>query len=234
MDFLNNFFFGIYPYIALSIFFVGSWIRFDREQYTWKADSSQLMSGKGMVLASNLFHIGIIGIFFGHFVGLLAPYALWEAVELSMLGKQYIAMYGGGILGLLCLIGGMYLLVRRLFNPRVRASSRTSDIFILIWLMLTLILGLSTTVVSAGHAAHGNADVMMTLASWAKSVVLFAPQPELVSKVESIFRWHLVFGMTIFVVFPFTRLVHIWSFPFGYAMRAYQIVRTKSRAQVSI
>ncbi len=234
MDYLNNFFFGIFPYIALSIFFVGSWIRFDREQYSWKADSSQLMSGKNMVLASNLFHIGIIGIFLGHFVGLLAPHALWEAIELSMLGKQYIAMYGGGILGLLCLIGGSILLVRRLFNPRVRASSRTSDTFILIWLMITLLLGLATTVVSAGHAAHGNADVMMTLASWAKSIVLFAPQPELVSQTEAIFRWHLVFGMTIFVVFPFTRLVHVWSFPFGYAVRAYQIVRTKSRQHVGI
>jgi nitrate reductase gamma subunit len=232
VDHMNNFFFGVYPYIALSIFFIGSWMRFDSEQYTWKADSSQLMSGKGMMLASNLFHIGIIGIFCGHFVGLLAPYALWEAVELSMLGKQYIAMYGGGILGILCLIGGSMLLYRRLFNNRVRATSRTSDIFILIWLMLTLLLGLSTTVVSAGHAAHGDAEVMMTLASWAKGVVLFAPQPELVSKVEAIFRWHLVFGMTIFVVFPFTRLVHIWSFPFGYVMRAYQIVRTKRRDPV--
>lgn len=229
MESLNNFIFGIYPYIALAIFFVGSWIRFDREQYTWKADSSQLMSGKNMLLASNLFHIGIIGIFFGHLFGLLMPYAVWEAIELSMLGKQYIAMYGGGILGILCLIGGSMLWYRRMTNPRVRAVSRSSDIFILSWLMLTLMLGLATTVVSAGHAAHGNADVMMTLASWAKSVVLLAPQPELVAKTEAIFRFHLFFGMTIFVVFPFTRLVHVWSFPFGYATRAYQIVRSKSR-----
>ncbi|HEY0634262.1 MAG TPA: respiratory nitrate reductase subunit gamma [Gammaproteobacteria bacterium] len=233
MDTLNNFLFGIFPYIALSVFFIGSWIRFDREQYTWKADSSQLLSGKGMVLASNLFHIGIIGIFFGHLVGLLAPYALWESIELSMLGKQYIAMYGGGFLGLLCLIGGSMLLYRRLTNARVRAAGRTSDTFILAWLMLTLILGLSTTVVSAGHAAHGNADTMMTLAHWAKSVVLFHAQPELVAKTELVFRLHLLFGMTIFLVFPFTRLVHIWSFPFGYAVRAYQIVRTKRRVTAS-
>lgn len=229
MESLNNFIFGIYPYIALSIFFVGSWIRFDREQYTWKADSSQLLSGKNMVLASNLFHIGVIGIFFGHLVGLLAPYALWEAIELSMLGKQYIAMYGGGILGLLCLIGGGMLWYRRITNPRVRAASRRSDIFILSWIMLTLILGLATTVVSARHAAHGNADVMMTLASWAKSIVLFSPEPELVARTELVFRLHLFFGMTLFVFFPFTRLVHVWSFPFGYAKRAYQIVRSKNR-----
>jgi nitrate reductase gamma subunit len=234
VDALNNFLFGIFPYIALAVFFVGSWIRFDREQYTWKADSTQLLSGKGMVLASNLFHIGIIGIFFGHLVGLLAPYALWESIELSMLGKQYIAMYGGGFLGLLCLIGGGMLWIRRVSNPRVRAAGRTSDTFILTWLMITLILGLSTTVVSAGHAAHGNADTMMTLAHWAKSVVLFAPQPELVASTEVIFRLHLLFGMTIFLLFPFTRLVHIWSFPFGYAVRAYQIVRTKRRAPASL
>lgn len=234
MDALNNFAFGIYPYIALSVFFIGSWIRFDREQYTWKADSTQLLSGKGMVLASNLFHIGIIGIFFGHMVGLLAPYAVWESIELSMIGKQYIAMYGGGFLGLLCLIGGGMLVLRRLSNPRVRAAGRSSDTFILIWIMITLILGLSTTVVSAGHAAHGNADTMMTLAHWAKSVVLFHAEPELVASTEVIFRLHLFFGMTIFLLFPFTRLVHIWSFPFGYAVRAYQIVRTKRRIPASL
>lgn len=224
---MNDFLFGVYPYIALSIFFVGSWIRYDREQYTWKADSTQLLSGKDMVLASNLFHIGMVGIFCGHFIGLLMPHAFWEAIALSSLGKQYIAMIGGGILGIVCLIGGVMLLNRRLTNPRVRAASRTSDIFVLILLMVTLLFGLATTVVSAGHAAEGDAEVMMTLAAWAKSIVLFAPQPELVASVESVFAWHLFFGMTIFVVFPFTRLVHVWSFPFTYAFRAYQIVRTK-------
>ncbi len=231
---MNDFLFGVYPYIALAVFFVGSWIRYDREQYTWKADSSQLLSGKDMVLASNLFHIGIIGIFFGHFVGLLMPHAFWEAIELSSLGKQYIAMIGGGILGITCLIGGTMLMKRRLTNPRVRAVSRTSDIFILGLLLVTLVFGLLTTLVSAGHAAKGDAEVMMTLAAWAKSIVLLSPQPELVASVELVFAIHLFFGMTIFVVFPFTRLVHVWSFPFTYATRAYQIVRSKRRKPVDV
>ena len=231
---MNDFLFGVYPYIALTVFFVGSWIRYDREQYTWKADSSQLLSGKDMVLASNLFHIGIIGIFCGHFVGLLMPHFFWEAIALSSLGKQYIAMIGGGILGIICLIGGVMLLNRRLTNPRVRAASRTSDIFVLGLLLVTLLFGLFTTVVSAGHAAEGDAEVMMTLAAWAKSIVLFSPQPELVASVELVFAIHLFFGMTIFVVFPFTRLVHIWSFPFTYAARAYQIVRSKRHKPVDV
>ncbi|MCW8827459.1 MAG: respiratory nitrate reductase subunit gamma [Gammaproteobacteria bacterium] len=226
MDYINFFAFGIYPYLAGSVFLIGSWMRFDREQYGWTSSSSQLLSTSGVRLASNLFHIGIIGIFLGHLVGLLAPFSIWHAVSLSMLGKQYIAMYGGGFLGILCLIGGAMLWWRRVTNPRVRAAGRASDLFILTWLLLTLLLGLSTTFITAQHASHGNADTMMAMAQWAKSIVLFSPKPELIAEAELIFRLHLFFGMTVFLVFPFTRLVHIWSAPFGYLARAYQIVRT--------
>lgn len=232
MDYLNNFIFAVYPYIAGGIFIIGSWMRFDSEQYTWKADSSQLMSTANVRLASNLFHIGIIGIFFGHLVGLLMPFSFWHAVELSMMGKQYIAMYGGGILGITCLIGGAMLWVRRVTNSRVRAAGRTSDVFILTWILITLLFGLATTFTTAHHAAEGSADTMMTLALWAKSVVLFQPDADLVAKVEPVFRWHLFFGMSLFLLFPFTRLVHIWSAPLGYLGRAYQIVRTKRQVPV--
>lgn len=226
---LNNLLFGIFPYVCLSIFFIGSWVRFDREQYGWTSASSQLLSTAGMRLSSNLFHIGVIGIFFGHLVGLLAPYAIWDTIGLSSLGKQSIAMYGGGFLGILCMIGGVMLMWRRLTNPRVRATSRTSDIFILAWVLITLGFGLATTFTTAHHAAEGSADTMMALAQWAKSVVLFSPKPELVANVETVFQLHLVFGMTLFLLFPFTRLVHVWSAPFGYLARSYQIVRTKRR-----
>ena len=231
MDYFNFFAFAIFPYIAGAVFIIGSIIRFDSEQYTWKADSSQLMSNKGVRLASNLFHIGIIGIFLGHLVGLLAPYALWQTIALSDLGKQNIAMYGGGFLGILCLIGGVMLWWRRITNPRVRAAGRSSDLFILSWLLITLILGLSTTFATAQHAAHGSADTMMAMSQWAKSIVLFSPQPELVAQSELVFRLHLIFGMMVFLFFPFTRLVHIWSVPFGYLGRAYQIVRS-NRAEL--
>lgn len=223
----NNLLFGIYPYVCLSVFVIGSWVRFDREQYGWTSASSQLLSTAGMRLSSNLFHIGVIGIFFGHLVGLLAPSAIWHVIGLELIDKQYIAMYGGGFLGILCLIGGAMLIWRRMTNARVFATSRKSDIFILVWLLVTLLFGLATTFTSAHHAALGSSDTMMTLAQWAKSIVLFQAQPELVSQVEMVFRIHLFFGLTLFLLFPFTRLVHIWSFPIGYLTRSYQIVRTK-------
>lgn len=232
MEYWHVLAFGVFPYLAGTVFLVGSWLRFDREQYTWKADSSQFMSKRRMSVASNLFHIGIIGLFFGHLIGLLMPHGVWHLLGISELAKQYVAMTTGGVLGLMCLVGGGMLWWRRLTNPRVRAAGRAMDLFILSWILVTLLLGLGTIFVTAGHAAHGSADAMLTLMQWAKSIVLFQPQPELMTQVEPIYRLHVLLGVTLFLLFPFTRLVHIWSVPLGYLGRAYQIVRTARRPAV--
>jgi len=224
---IQNFVFGIYPYIALTVFVLGSWIRFDREQYTWKSDSSQLLSKANMRLASNLFHVGIIAIFFGHAVGLLTPHSWFLAMGVSDLQHQYLAIIAGSVFGGMCLLGGAMLWLRRLFNNRVRATSRSMDIFILSWLLVTLLLGLSTIPVSLEHAGHENPGVMIALAEWVQSVVTLRADPQLLAGVDTIFRVHLFFGMTVFLLFPFSRLVHVWSVPLGYLGRAYQIVRTK-------
>jgi nitrate reductase gamma subunit len=225
---LQKFIFGVYPYICLTIFIVGSWIRYDNEQYTWKTDSSMLLSKSNMVLASNLFHIGVLSILGGHFAGLALPHGLWVALGVSDLQHQWIAIAAGSIFGLMCLIGGAILWLRRLFNPRVRAASRRMDVFILSWLMLTLLLGLSTLPTSIGHANHGDVAVMLTLTQWVQSILTLNPQPELIAAVDPIYRTHLFFGMTVFLIFPFSRLVHIWTAPFTYLGRAYQIVRQRS------
>lgn len=224
---LHNFIFGVYPYIALVTFFLGSWLRFDNEQYTWKSDSSQLLSKSGMRLGSNLFHIGVLAIFGGHFVGLLTPHAVFLAMGVSDMSHQYVAIIAGTVFGLSALLGGIILWVRRMFNQRVSATSRGSDKFVLTWLMLTLILGLSTIPFSLGHASKGDASVMIALAEYVQSIVKLNPQPSLLDQVDPVFKAHMFFGMTVFLVFPFTRLVHIWSAPIGYLGRAYQIVRSK-------
>lgn len=224
---LHNFIFGAYPYIALTIFILGSWLRFDREQYTWKSDSSQLLSKANMRVASNFFHIGIIAIFFGHAVGLLTPHALFWGLGVSDMAHQMIAIGAGSVFGTLALIGGAMLWFRRMFNPRISATSRGTDKFILTWLLVTLTLGLSTIPVSLGHAEHSDPGVMIALAEWVQSIVYLHPNPALLANVDGIFKTHLFFGMTVFLLFPFTRLVHIWSVPLGYLGRSYQIVRTK-------
>lgn len=224
---VQQFFFGVYPYIAGSVFLLGSLIRFDREQYTWKADSSQLLAKKDLRLGSNLFHIGILSLFAGHFVGLLTPHSVFLALGISDLAHQYLAIAAGSIFGLLCLLGGVLLWRRRMYNPRVRAVSRFMDIFILDWLLITLILGLLTLPFSLYHALKGDPSMMIALAEWAQSIVTLQPKPALLDQVNFIFKVHLFFGLSVFLFFPFTRLVHVWSIPLSYLSRPYQIVRSK-------
>src|SRR4029078_3355545 len=100
MEYLNQALFGLYPYVALAVFFLGSLVRFDREQYTWKSDSSQLLRAGQLRWGSNLFHVGILFLFFGHTGGLLPPHFVYEPF-VSPGSKQLMAMVSGGIAGLL-------------------------------------------------------------------------------------------------------------------------------------
>ena len=224
MHFLNMFFFDIYPYIAGSVFLIGSWLRYDYGQYTWRAASSQMLDRKGMNLASNLFHIGILGIFAGHFLGMLTPHWVYSWF-LPMSQKQLMAMILGGICGVLTLVGGIGLLMRRLTNPRIRATSTTADILILCILLIQCALGLTTIPFSARHP---DGSEMLKLVDWAQAVVTFHGGASAhLDGVAWIYRVHLVLGMTIFLIFPFTRLVHVWSAPVEYFTRRYQVVRSR-------
>lgn len=225
MSNFNFLLFGVYPYVALAVFLIGSWARYDLAQYTWKAHSSQLLSNRHMRLASNLFHIGVLFILVGHFVGLLTPHAVYEHV-ISTQAKQLLAMVSGGFFGLLCLVGLLMLIHRRMTEPRVRASSSRADIFILWVLLAQLLLGLGTIVASTHHL---DGSVMVLLASWAQHVVTLQPvaAAAAIAAVPLIYKLHVALGLTLFVLFPFTRLVHIASAPVKYLARNYQIVRQR-------
>jgi nitrate reductase gamma subunit len=226
MNALDNFLFGLYPYIALTVFLLGSLIRFDRDQYTWKSDSSQLLKAGQLRVGSNLFHVGVLFLFFGHTFGMLTPHFLYEAF-ISAGNKQVMAMVSGGVAGVLGFIGVTVLLHRRLSEPRIRINSKTSDIVLLVLLWLQLALGLATIPLSAQHL---DGSMMMKLAAWAQHIVMFqAGAPELLAEAGWIFKMHMFLGMSIFFIFPFTRLVHVWS-GFGavaYLVRPHQVVRSR-------
>ena len=227
MAYLNNMLFGIYPYLALAIFLLGSLIRFDREQYTWKSDSSQLLRTSQLRWGSNLFHIGVLFLFFGHAAGLLTPHWLYESLGLSTPNKQMLAIISGGIAGLICLAGITLLLQRRLMDERIRATSKPMDIFILLWVFVTLVLGLISILFSLQHK---DGSVMLLLGQWAQHIVTFrAGAADAMLTVPLIYKIHLMFGMTLFVLFPFSRLVHVWSgfAAVTYLTRSYQVVRRR-------
>ena len=226
MNSLYTFLFGLYPYICLTVFLLGSLIRFDRDQYTWKSDSSQLLKAGQLKLGSNLFHIGVLFLFFGHLFGMLTPHFMYEHF-ISAGTKQVVAMTAGGIAGFLGFVGVSLLLHRRLSEPRIRINSKSSDIVLLVLLWLQLALGLATLPLSAQHL---DGSMMMKLAEWAQRIVTFRTgAPEVLTEVGWIFKMHMVLGMSIFLVFPFTRLVHAWSGfgAAGYLIRPYQVVRSR-------
>lgn len=223
--FINQFVFGVYPYVAGTVFIFGSLLRFERGQYTWRAMSSQMLTPRSATFrrASVAFHVGILLLFFGHLVGLLTPSWIYEGLGLTASAKQMAAMVAGGLFGLLCLYGITYLLWRRLFVPAVRVNSAAMDTFIICLIWLQLMTGLGTIVESTGHL---DGHTMQLLAHWAQHIVTFrSGAHEFILDVSWSYKIHILLGMVMFTAFPFSRLVHVWSWPWAYVRRRYQVVR---------
>lgn len=224
IDYYYTFFFAIYPYICLSIFVIGNLVRYDREQYSWRASSSQMLADKGLRVGNILFHVGIIVIFMGHLVGLLTPHFIYEHF-ISAGNKQMLAIVVGGIAGVLGFIGLTILVYRRLFVPRIRMTSSLMDITILLIFWVQITLGLATIPFSLGHP---DPTTMLNLSNWAQYVLTFRADPaSFIRGTEWVFQVHIILGLTIFLIFPFTRLVHMLSAPVKYLWRPYQVVRSR-------
>lgn len=226
MDYFNYLLFGIYPYIALAVLVIGTWARYDQAQFTWKAGSSQMLSNRNVRIASNLFHIGILVIFFGHLVGLLTPHWVYEPFVTAG-EKQVMAIIVGGLAGIALIIGATVLFVRRLTDPRVRASSSFGDTLIIGLLLAQGVLGMLTILPTLDHL---DGATMLIFSNWAQGIFTLqgASAAAAVAEVHWIYKLHILLGLTLFVVFPFTRLVHALSVPVEYFGRRYQVVRKRA------
>ena len=224
--FINQLAFGWYPYLAVTVLVVGSILRFDSNQYSWRTQSSQFLRRRQMVLGSNLFHMGILVLLAGHFIGLLTPVNVFDAVGISHSFKQTAALVVGGIAGVLAYIGCSLLLHRRLFDPRIRKSSSFGDILVLVLIWIQLTLGIATTYWTMKYL---DGSEMVKFMGWANGMLTFDPAaPERIRDVALVYKLHIVLGLTLFLITPFTRLVHIWSAPVWYLLRpGFQIVRTR-------
>ena len=225
-DFINQLAFGWYPYLAVTVLVLGSVLRFDANQYSWRSQSSQFLRRKQMLIGSNLFHMGIIVLFFGHLVGLLTPINVLDFMGIGHSFKQTAALVVGGIAGLLAYVGATLLLHRRLFDPRIRRSSSIGDILVLVLIWLQLTLGLATTYWTLQHL---DGSEMLRFMGWANGILTLNPAaPDIIKETALVYKLHIVLGLTLFVITPFTRLVHIWSAPIWFLLRpGYQIVRSR-------
>lgn len=226
--YLNTLLFGIYPYIALAVLVLGTVMRYDREPYTWRSGSSQLLRRKQLYWGSILFHVGVLVIFFGHLIGLLTPIQIFDALGISHSAKQILAIVAGGVAGVMAIVGATMLVHRRLFDARVRATSSSSDTLIIVLLWIQLALGLATIPISLQHL---DGHEMVKFMSWAQGIFTFNfAASSYVADASIIFKAHLFLGLTILLIFPFTRLVHMLSAPLQYLWRpGYQVVRERNR-----
>ena len=225
LSWLQIFLFGVYPYVALTIAIIGTWVRFDLSQYSWKTGSTQMLRTKNMRLASNLFHVGIIVVLLGHLFGMLTPHFLYDRF-ISAGHKQILAVVVGGIAGVFCWFGLVMLMWRRFTDDRISNTSSFSDKLILVLLFIQLNLGLLSIFTSVKHL---DGLTMLNLAGWAQDITILRPwhAAARIEQTDLIYQLHMALGITLVMIFPFTRLIHIISAPIWYLGRRYQIVRQK-------
>lgn len=225
-DFLNQLAFGWFPYLAITVLVVGSIFRFDADQYGWRSQSSQFLRRKQLMVGSNLFHMGVIVLFFGHLVGLLTPINVFDTLGIGHGFKQTMALVIGGIAGVAAFVGCSLLLHRRLFDHRIRRSSSIGDIAVLVLIWLQLTLGILTTWWTIEHL---DGSEMVRFMSWANGILTLDPNaPQHIENVAVVYKLHIILGLVLFLITPFTRLVHIWSAPVWFLLRpGYQIVRSR-------
>lgn len=226
---INFIIFGIMPYAALTILVVGSIARYERDPFTWKSSSSQLLRRRQLIWGSVLFHVGIITIFFGHLVGLFTPVWVLDAFGVPYWLKQWMAVIIGGPAGIAALVGATMLLHRRLGDPRIRRTSSYPDIIIMVLIWLQLVIGLLTITQTLQHM---DGSEMVRFMNWSQSIVTWNINAWLtVVDVHWLYKLHIFLGLIITALFPFTRLVHIisgFAAPFRYLFRpGFQIVRTR-------
>jgi nitrate reductase gamma subunit len=229
-DFINQLAFGWFPYLAVTVLIVGSILRFDKDQYSWRSQSSQFLRRRQMVLGSNLFHLGVLMLLGGHFIGLLTPINVFDTLGVSRGFKQTMALVFGGIAGVAALVGCTLLLHRRLFDPRIRRSSSWGDILVLVLIWLQLVLGVATTWWTLQHL---DGSEMVRFMGWAQGILTVDPAaPQLIKDVALVYKLHIILGLILFLITPFTRLVHIWSAPIWFLLRpGYQIVRSRASSR---
>jgi len=217
--------FGWYPYLVLAVFLLGSCLRVGRERSRSRAGMIDWLRRRQLTWAAGLFLGGMLVLFVGHFVGLLTPITVFEALGISHGFKQGMAIGIGGIAGAIGFIGIALLVQRVLLDGRVRTAASFAEIAILLMVFAQLTLGLATITVSLKYP---DGCAMVKFMTWAQGILTLKPGiSAVIADVPLVFKLHLFLGMTILLLFPFTRAVSVCSMPAWYFGRFYRGARRR-------
>lgn len=219
------FWWTIFPYICGTILVVATFYRFIFRGKTWTAPSTEIFEKKWLKVASPLFHYGIIFAFFGHVMGVLIPLEFYNAIGVDDHTYHFFAIVGGGFAGVMVVLGLIFFLIRKLAIEKIRVHSSFGDYFTVILLLLVAGLGTYMTIIyNTTVAAY---EYRVSIGPWFRSLFTLNPQPELMIGVPTLFKVHVVLSFLLFASIPFTKLVHMFSFPLRYPTRAPQQYRSR-------
>jgi nitrate reductase gamma subunit len=208
----------------MTIFVVGHIYRYRYDQFGWTAKSSEFVEKKQLMVGSLLFHVGIMPVIMGHIAGLGIPKSWMNALGVSDHMYHIGAVYIGSFFGFATLIGMLLLTYRRFAIKTVRKLSSASDLIVNTLLLLIVIMGMYSTLVT--NKVQPDFDYRETISVWFRGLMIFGPDASLMQSVPLSFKIHIVLGFLIFALWPFTRLVHVWSVPLNYAFRRYIVYRS--------
>ncbi len=223
---MNEFLYGVLPYIALTIFVGGTIVRYTVSERNWTTKSSEFLSKGDLKWANPIFHLGLLMAFGGHVIGVLVPKYMTEAAGVNEHLYHMIAL-GGGIPAGILFLGGFLLLMKRRFagSDLMKVNTSGTDRILYLVLFLTIITGCMGTLHIGGDFTGFN--YRDTISPWFRSLLMLQPDISTMESLPFIFRCHMLMWMILAILFPFTRLVHCLSFPFEYLCRSHIIYRKK-------
>ncbi len=219
----NQFLWVIFPYICIAIFVVGHIFRYRNDQFGWTAKSSEFIEKKQLMIGSLLFHIGIFPVILGHVAGLGIPKEWTRAMGVSDHMYHFGAVWGGGFFGVMTLAGMIILTSRRFTNKNVRKLSSVSDLLVNTFLLFIVFIGVYASLIT--NTMTPGFDYRETISVWFRSLLIFQPEAAYMTAAPLSFKLHILTGFLIFAMWPFTRLVHVWSVPLNYVGRSYIVYR---------
>ncbi|WP_085992610.1 respiratory nitrate reductase subunit gamma [Oceanobacillus senegalensis] len=219
----------IFPYITGTIMIVGLLYRHTFRQLTWAAPSTNFFEKKWLRIGSPLFHYGIVFAFIGHVMGMVIPMEFYQSIGISDHLYHFGAIWGGGLAGLMVVAGLVILLIRKITIDPVRIKAGFADFFSV--LALLFVAGTGTYMTVIFNTTVIEYEYRETIGPWFRSLFVLMPKFELMSGVPFIFKLHVASAFAFFATIPFTRLVHIFSFPIRYPSRAPQQYRARDEYQ---
>jgi nitrate reductase gamma subunit len=216
----------IIPYLAIAVFVVGHVWRYRTDQFDWTSRSTQLLDRSILGWASPMFHYGALAAVAGHFIGLVIPPSVTEAIGINESAYRWIAAIPGGIAGAVTLIGFLGLVYRRVTSDRVRRTTTRVDYLTYLLLTVLIVLGCWMTFSHNVFTSHPY-NYRPSIGAWWRSIFYLDPNVAAASGAPLVYQLHAIIAWLFWAAFPFSRLVHAWSIPLQYLGRPYILYRRR-------